>query len=151
MGGCNSADAVSVKFKTFSLLHERMNALRRPVSAGYALQLALNALQLVVTRHADEGAVESVDLDVVLQCARHAPSSMARTAALTLLAQLASALPHSTLQHVLEVRNSQSAVPFLGQFLCAVSLRSPHGNCSCETATICSTARYTLTLTSTLL
>ncbi len=77
----------------------------RPVAAAYALQLALSALQLVAARHAHEGAADSVDLELVLQCAREAPGSMARTAALTLLAQLASVLPRFTLEHVLEVRS----------------------------------------------
>lgn len=81
------------------------------MAAGYGLQLALTGLQLVVTRHAQEGAADNVDLQAVLECARHAPNSMARTAALTLLAQLASVLPRSTLEHVVEVYTAPLDTP----------------------------------------
>lgn len=84
---------------------------RRSVAAGYGLQLALTALQLVVTRHAQEGAADSVDLQAVLECARQAPNSMACSAALTLLAQLASVLPRSTLEHVVEVHSAPLQSP----------------------------------------
>lgn len=111
----------------------RVCGMRRPLAAAYALQLSLNALQLLVTRHAQEtGAIDGVDLQAVLQSSRQAPSSMARAAALSLLAQLASTLPRPTLEHIIQVRTQTAPHRLCSEFqccwwqMCTYTLQSSH-------------------------
>lgn len=69
---------------------------------AYSLALALQAVHNIAER-ASDAWLKTVDMGLVVQCAKEAPDSAVRNAALTLLALLATKLPHSALQHVLEV------------------------------------------------
>ena len=56
-----------------------------------------------IAERASDAWLKTVDMGLVVQCAKEAPDSAVRNAALTLLAVLATKLPDSALQHVLEV------------------------------------------------
>lgn len=56
-----------------------------------------------IAERAPEAWLKTVDMGLVVQCAKEAPDSAVRNAALTLLALLATKLPESALHHVLEV------------------------------------------------
>ncbi len=79
-------------------------------SLGYAMQLVLGALQLLVNTSAhDTGTVPddwATDLGAVVAAAREAADGAGRDAALALLAALARAKPADALQHVLEARRA---------------------------------------------
>lgn len=66
------------------------------------MALALQALQNIAER-ATEAWLKAVDMSLVPSCAKEAPDGAVRNAALTLLALLASKLPHTALDHVLQV------------------------------------------------
>lgn len=66
------------------------------------MALALQAVQNIAER-ASLTQLSSVDVTLVLSCARDAPDGAVRNAALTLLEVLARKLPDATLKHVLEV------------------------------------------------
>lgn len=76
---------------------------------AYALALALQAVQNIAER-APEAWLKTVDVGLVVQCAKEAPDGAVRNAALTLLAILATKLPESALHHVLEVCFSSNVV-----------------------------------------
>ncbi len=92
---------------------------RRPGLAGYAMQLALAALQRIAEPQAPAGgdepmadaeaaapaAAEAGDWDVgaVAAAARAAPDGAARNQALALLAALARSQPQAALQHAMDV------------------------------------------------
>ena len=90
---------------------------------GYALQLVLGALQLLVSASLrEDGTIPeewTTDLGVVVTAAREAADDAGRNAALALLASLARARPADALQHVLEVRACLFA---LGARSCVASL-----------------------------
>ncbi len=69
---------------------------------GYAMALALQAVQNIAAR-APVAWLTAVDVSLVLTCAKEAPDSAVRNAALSLLEVLALKLPDTTLKHVLEV------------------------------------------------
>ena len=69
---------------------------------AYSLALALQAVQNIAERVSDAW-LKTVDMGLVVQCAKEAPDSAVRNAALMLLGVLATKLPDSALQHVLEV------------------------------------------------
>lgn len=74
----------------------------RSQEAGYALQLAINALQLILRRNAE--AVADLDLHAVLKAASHSRSIPSRKAALALLAHIAaSSADQAMLEQILEV------------------------------------------------
>ncbi len=83
--------------------------LRRSSSLGYAQQLVLCALQLLVGASVRaSGAVPgdwATDLGAVVAAARDAADGAGRDAALALLAAIARAKPADALQHVLEVHS----------------------------------------------
>ena len=66
------------------------------------MALALQAVQNIAGR-APIAWLTAVDVSLVLTCAKEAPDSAVRNAALSLLEVLALKLPDTTLQHVLEV------------------------------------------------
>ena len=77
-------------------------AVCRSTHQGYAMALALQAVQNIAGR-APAAWLTAVDVSLVLTCAKEAPDSAVRNAALSLLEVLALKLPDTTLKHVLEV------------------------------------------------
>lgn len=74
------------------------------------MALVLQAVQNIADQ-APVAWLSAVDVALVLKCAREAPDSAVRNAALALLEVLAKKLPDSTLQHVLEVSPSDEHIP----------------------------------------
>lgn len=103
--GITRQDRTMIQGSNNSLLQQAV----RPSTAGYAVQLALMALQrLAEAVETDEqlpgsGVEAGFDVPLVLQCAQQAPDSAVSNAALSLLGVLAKRSPQAMLQHVLQV------------------------------------------------
>ena len=81
------------------------------------MALALQALQNIAER-ATEAWLKAVDMTLVVACAREAPDSPVRNAALSLLAVLAANLPDTAVQHALEVSPGTALAPFMPFIFC---------------------------------
>ena len=67
------------------------------------MALALQAVHNVASIASDD-VMTGLDIGLILECARQAPDSAVRNAALALLALLATKQPDNTFKHILEVQ-----------------------------------------------
>lgn len=103
------------------------------------MALVLQAVQNIADQ-APVAWLSAVDVALVLKCAREAPDSAVRNAALSLLEVLAKKLPDSTLQHVLEVSpfndHSLLGCQVMVQAGCRMLLSFVDGSATCSAASV---------------